>query len=49
MSRVLHVVRADASIPDGAVADGDRVVYIADIDSATLCELIFEFDRVVLW
>jgi hypothetical protein len=49
MTRILHIVRADAAVPDAAVADGDQVVYIAETDSATLCRLIFEFDRVVVW
>ena len=47
--RILHLARPGSVVPDAAVADLDRVVYIGTIDSATLCDLIFQAERVVVW
>lgn len=49
--RTLHLVRPNGVLPDGAVADGDAVVYLKDgpVDHDHLIERIFSADRVITW
>jgi len=46
--RILHVVRG-AAPPDGAVANGDTVVYLSGVDHDALVALAFAHDLVVTW
>jgi hypothetical protein len=46
--RILHIIRGTAP-PDGAVANGDSVVYLSEVDHDELVALAFAHDLVITW
>ncbi|MDX2093863.1 MAG: hypothetical protein SFX73_38875 [Kofleriaceae bacterium] len=47
--RTLHLVRPNHVVAEGAVADGDDVVYLEGADHDLLLARIFTADRVITW